>query len=175
MEVCIIAQFVCVGDNCGMCSCELPVMSVSGGCEAVVMLLARVQLLGISEMFVFMCFSTSCDSHVTCHFQKAIDLVKKATDADNAEKYDEALNFYQHAIDYFLHALKCEFSRSHSLCYTLRLLHRISDEAHGDRAKDSIRSKCSQYLERAEQLKKHLAKGKGKVHSSGPTASKEKK
>ena len=40
--------------------------------------------------------------------QKAIDLVKKATDADNAEKYEDALNFYQHAIDYFLHALKCE-------------------------------------------------------------------
>lgn len=40
--------------------------------------------------------------------QKAIDLVKKATEADNAEKYIEALDFYQHAIDYFLHALKCE-------------------------------------------------------------------
>lgn len=40
--------------------------------------------------------------------QKAIDLVKKATEADNAEKYEEALHFYEHAIDYFLHALKCE-------------------------------------------------------------------
>jgi len=54
-------------------------------------------------------------------------------------------------------------------------VHACVDEAHGDRAKDSIRGKCAQYLERAEQLKKHLAKGKGKVHSSGPTASKEKK
>lgn len=45
---------------------------------------------------------------MTLFIQKAIDLVKKATDADNAEKYDEALNYYQHAIDYFLHALKCE-------------------------------------------------------------------
>jgi hypothetical protein len=48
------------------------------------------------------------------------------------------------------------------------------DEAHGDRAKESIRGKCSQYLERAEQLKKHLGK-KGKVHSSGSTAAKERK
>lgn len=40
--------------------------------------------------------------------QKAIDLVKKATESDNAEKYEEALHFYEHAIDYFLHALKCE-------------------------------------------------------------------
>ncbi len=34
--------------------------------------------------------------------------MKKATDADNAEKYDEAMHFYEHAIDYFLHALKCK-------------------------------------------------------------------
>jgi vacuolar protein-sorting-associated protein 4 len=48
--------------------------------------------------------------------QKAIDLVKKATDADNAEKYDEALHFYEHAIDYFLHALKCEYLLCMSVC-----------------------------------------------------------
>ena len=40
--------------------------------------------------------------------QKAIDLVKKATEADQNEKYEEALPLYEHAIDYFLHALKCE-------------------------------------------------------------------
>jgi len=40
--------------------------------------------------------------------QKAIDLAKQATDADNAEKYEEALQLYLHAIDYFVHALKCE-------------------------------------------------------------------
>ena len=47
------------------------------------------------------------------------------------------------------------------------------DEAHGDRSKDSIRVKCSQYLERAEQLRKHISK---KVHpSGGGTAHKETK
>ena len=40
--------------------------------------------------------------------QKAIDLVKKATEADNEQKYEEALHLYEHAIDYFLHALKCK-------------------------------------------------------------------
>ena len=50
------------------------------------------------------------------------------------------------------------------------------DEAHGDRSKDSIRGKCSQYLERAEQLKKHISKKGKKVHpSSGGTAHKETK
>lgn len=49
------------------------------------------------------------------------------------------------------------------------------DQKHGDRAKESLRAKISQYLERAEQLKKHLAKGKSKTHSSGGQAAKEKK
>lgn len=49
------------------------------------------------------------------------------------------------------------------------------DQKHGDRARESIRGKVTQYLERAEQLKKHLAKGKSKTHSSGGQASKEKK
>lgn len=86
---------------------------------------------------------------------KAIELVKKATDADRDENYEEALQLYEHAIDYFLHALKYE--------------------AHGERSKDSIRSKCASYLERAEQLKKFLAKKGRKVHSHGSTAAKEKK
>ncbi len=40
--------------------------------------------------------------------QKAIDLVKKATEVDNEQKYEEALSLYEHSIDYFLHALKCK-------------------------------------------------------------------
>jgi len=30
------------------------------------------------------------------------------------------------------------------------------DEAHSDKAKESIRAKCAQYLERAEKLKEHV-------------------
>ena len=51
----------------------------------------------------------------------------------------------------------------------------LSDEAHGERSKDSIRGKCTQYLERAEQLKKYVHKKNKKVHSSGGTAHKETK
>ena len=50
-------------------------------------------------------------SQVFCkypHLQKAIDLVKKATEADRKEEYEEALRLYEHAIDYFLNALKCK-------------------------------------------------------------------
>lgn len=36
------------------------------------------------------------------------------------------------------------------------------DEAQGEKAKDSIRGKCLQYLDRAEKLKEYLKKGKKK-------------
>lgn len=32
----------------------------------------------------------------------------------------------------------------------------VSDEAHSDKAKESIRGKCMQYLDRAEKLKDYL-------------------
>ena len=34
--------------------------------------------------------------------------MKKATENDNEEKYEEAFAQYMHAIDYFMHALKRE-------------------------------------------------------------------
>lgn len=43
--------------------------------------------------------------------QKAIDLVTKATEEDKAKNYEEALRLYQHAVEYFLHAIKCESGR----------------------------------------------------------------
>ncbi|TRZ00168.1 hypothetical protein DNTS_020921, partial [Danionella cerebrum] len=53
-----------------------------------------------------------------------------------AKNYEEALRLYQHAVEYFLHAIKYE--------------------AHSDKAKESIRGKCMQYLDRAEKLKDYL-------------------
>lgn len=41
------------------------------------------------------------------------------------------------------------------------------DEAQGDRAKESIRSRCLQYLERAETLKAYLKKSKKKPVKAG--------
>ena len=32
----------------------------------------------------------------------------KATENDNEENYEEAFVQYMHAVDYFMHALKCE-------------------------------------------------------------------
>ncbi|XP_050295262.1 vacuolar protein sorting-associated protein 4 [Anthonomus grandis grandis] len=74
--------------------------------------------------------------------QKAIDLVTKATEEDRNKNYEEALRLYEHGVEYFLHAIKYE--------------------AQGEKAKESIRAKCVQYLERAEKLKDSIRKGKKK-------------
>ncbi|XP_033122902.1 vacuolar protein sorting-associated protein 4B-like [Anneissia japonica] len=76
------------------------------------------------------------------NIQKAIALVAKATEEDKAKNYEEALRLYENGVEYFIHCIKYE--------------------AHGDIAKEKIRAKCSSYLERAEQLKKHLAKKQSK-------------
>lgn len=72
--------------------------------------------------------------------QKAIELVTKATEEDRNKNYEEALRLYEHGVEYFLHAIKYE--------------------AQGDKAKESLRLRCGQYLERAEQIKESLSKGK---------------
>jgi len=74
--------------------------------------------------------------------QKAIDLVKQATEKDKAGEYQEALSLYEHGVEYFLHAIKYE--------------------AQNDRSKESIRAKCIQYLDRAEKLKQFVADDKKK-------------
>lgn len=70
--------------------------------------------------------------------QKAIDLVTKATEEDKNKNYEEALRLYEHSVEYFLHAIKYEAS--------------------SEKAKESIRAKCVQYLDRAEKLKTYLKK-----------------
>uniref|UniRef100_H2ZS70 vesicle-fusing ATPase n=1 Tax=Latimeria chalumnae TaxID=7897 RepID=H2ZS70_LATCH len=70
--------------------------------------------------------------------KKAIDLASKAAQEDKAGNYEEALRLYQHAVQYFLHVVRYE--------------------AQGDKAKQSIRSKCTEYLDRAEKLKEYLKK-----------------
>lgn len=72
------------------------------------------------------------------NLQKAIDLATKATECDKAKKYEEALRYYQNSVQYFLHVIKYE--------------------AKGERAEQSIRAKCADYLERAEELKEYLKK-----------------
>ncbi|XP_042189807.1 vacuolar protein sorting-associated protein 4A-like [Callorhinchus milii] len=79
--------------------------------------------------------------------QKAIEIVTKATEEDYAQHYEEALRLYLHAVEYFLHVIKYE--------------------APGGKAKDSIRVKCQQYMDRAEQLKGYLKRRAGPGRAAG--------
>lgn len=103
--------------------------------------------------------------------QKAIDLVTKATEEDRNKNYAEALRLYEHGVEYFLHAIKCKYTiilEYHTCNFVIYAL----DEAQGDKAKDSIRAKCLQYLDRAEKLKEYLKKGKKKPVKEGESSSK---
>lgn len=64
----------------------------------------------------------------------------------------------------------------HSLTPFLFKIPLFLDEAQGDKAKDSIRSKCVQYLDRAEKLKEYIKKkDKKKPIKAGENSSKDDK
>ena len=68
---------------------------------------------------------------------KAIEIVQKAIDEDVKQNYQEAYKLYQNSLDYFMMAMKYE--KNNKLKYL-------------------IRKKFTEYLDRAEKLKEHLAK-----------------
>lgn len=79
---------------------------------------------------------------------KGIDLVQKAIDADTATRYEEAYKLYYNGLDYLMLALKYEKNA---------------------KLKELIKSKFTEYLTRAEQLKDHLEKQDKKSESGGST------
>lgn len=81
---------------------------------------------------------------------KGIDLVQKAIDADTATRYEEAYKLYYNGLDYLMLALKYEKN---------------------PRSKDLIKSKFTEYLTRAEQLKTFLEKKDSPAESSATSGS----
>eukprot|EP00731_Ephydatia_muelleri_P026332 Em0018g432a len=81
--------------------------------------------------------------------EEAIELIKKATETDNEQKYEEALPLYSKAIELFLQVYK--------------------DKAKNLRLREVIKRKCEQYLERAEAIKQ-IVSGKQMVSGSDGTA-----
>lgn len=73
---------------------------------------------------------------------KACELAKMATEADTADKYEEAVRLYSNAAEHFLHAIKYE----------------IPDKP----TKDKVRTRAAEYLSRAEILKESLKKRSSK-------------
>uniref|UniRef100_A0A060T4M9 Vacuolar protein sorting-associated protein 4 n=1 Tax=Blastobotrys adeninivorans TaxID=409370 RepID=A0A060T4M9_BLAAD len=78
--------------------------------------------------------------------QKAIDIVQRAIEYDTAGKYEEAYKQYFNGLEYFIMAIKYEKN---------------------PKSKEMIRSKLTEYLARAEQLKDHLEKVETKKGSTG--------
>lgn len=70
---------------------------------------------------------------------KGIDLVQKAIDADTATRYEEAYKLYYNGLDYLMLAIKYEKN---------------------PKSKELVKSKFTEYLTRAEQLKDHLENNK---------------
>lgn len=88
---------------------------------------------------------------------KGIDLVQKAIEADNSTKYEEAYKLYYNGLDYLMLAIKYEKN---------------------NQSKELIKSKFTEYLTRAEQLKEHLekqSKQSSAENSSGGGSTKAKK
>lgn len=81
---------------------------------------------------------------------KGIDLVQKAIDADTATRYEEAYKLYYNGLDYLMLALKYEKNQ---------------------KSKELIKSKFTEYLTRAEQLKDHLELKDQKLNSAENSAS----
>lgn len=69
---------------------------------------------------------------------KAIQLAKQATEADIAQKWEEAIHLYSNSVEHFLHAIKYE----------------VADKA----SKEKIRTKVREYISRAETIKESLKK-----------------
>jgi vacuolar protein-sorting-associated protein 4 len=88
---------------------------------------------------------------------KGIDLVQKAIEADNSTKYEEAYKLYYNGLDYLMLAIKYEKN---------------------NQSKELMKSKFTEYLTRAEQLKEHLEKQSKQTsaeNSSGGGSTKAKK
>ncbi|CAG8571537.1 740_t:CDS:2 [Funneliformis mosseae] len=85
-----------------------------------------------------------------CNFiDKAVEIIKKATDEDSKGEYEQAYKNYNNALDYFMKALKYEKN---------------------EQRKDSIRKKIIEYLNRAEKLKEYLNSKEEKSKESSKKA-----
>ncbi|QLG72254.1 hypothetical protein HG535_0C06090 [Zygotorulaspora mrakii] len=80
---------------------------------------------------------------------KGIELIQKAIDLDTATQYEEAYTSYYNGLDYLMLALKYEKN---------------------PKSKELIRAKFTEYLNRAEQLKKHLETEEESKKVSGGTS-----
>ncbi|KAJ3122716.1 Vacuolar protein sorting-associated protein 4, partial [Nowakowskiella sp. JEL0407] len=102
---------------------------------------------------------------------KAIDIVKKATEEDANENFEEAYKLYSHALDYFVTAMKCT-----PCAPPLPVTNPCYADEKNEAKKSAIKKKTSEYLDRAEQIKVYLnnQKKKKKALSANGSGKKDK-
>ena len=105
--------------------------------------------------------------------QKALDLTREAIENDTNGKYKEAYDLYTKGLDYYMLAIKCMYGWWLLLIYFMytnaSYLTTWIDEKN-DKKKELIKTKCYEYLDRAEQLKNHLNKLEKKTETSEASA-----
>jgi vacuolar protein-sorting-associated protein 4 len=82
----------------------------------------------------------------TDFLDRAIKQVRQAIDADNAAQYEKAYQLYYQSLELFMLALKWEKN---------------------PKSKEMIRAKTSEYMDRAEKLKAHIADSEAKRKKPG--------
>lgn len=89
--------------------------------------------------------------------QRAIAIVEKAIEEDTYQNYAEAYKQYMNSLDYFMMALKCKKQNMLTSGYSGIAKSCFSLDEKNDSLKTLIRRKITEYLNRAEKLKEHLA------------------
>ncbi|KKA30851.1 hypothetical protein TD95_000733 [Thielaviopsis punctulata] len=88
-------------------------------------------------------------SGITDFIGRAIETVKGAIEADNAQEYEKAFTLYTKSLELFVLAIKWEKNA---------------------KSKEMIRQKTAEYMDRAEKLKAYLAEESAKSAASGGKA-----
>lgn len=94
--------------------------------------------------------------------QKAIDIVKQAIDEDNKQNFAEAYRLYQNSLEHFFLAMKCNKKKTGGDVGRKQKLILPSLDEKNERAKEALKKKCTEYLDRAEKLKEFLKKSEKK-------------
>jgi vacuolar protein-sorting-associated protein 4 len=100
---------------------------------------------------------------------KGMDMIKLAVEHDDKEDLEKALSYYKQGLSYFMTGVFVCLSvclvrpvSSNTGCLLLSLISGLK-YVKNDKAKEAIREKVNQYMERAEQIKTVLDKNKGKT------------
>ena len=93
-------------------------------------------------------------SDLSSYRQQVTQYGQRATEAENAKRYEEAYGHYMAALDVFMHLIKCKFYQKKSIESRLTTTCFISLVEKNPSLVKLYKEKMGQYLQRAEYIKK---------------------